>query len=91
VAVAFGLGAARPGLALHETAGHIAILAGVDGRVAQVDEVDVHFDLPESVALAMMDAVEEALEDSRADDVRDQGRIERLERTLALMEQCLGG
>ncbi|MDB5076494.1 MAG: hypothetical protein JWO42_2673 [Chloroflexi bacterium] len=89
VAAEYGLGAARPGLAIGETDDLIDVIAGVDGRTVRVDRADVRFGLPENATLAMMDATEEAIEDALGEEPRDDAQVARLEQTLAVLESSL--
>ncbi len=89
VAAASGPGQARPGLALGEHEGRIEVLVAPDGRTAIVQRAAVQFGLPEAVALAMMDAVEEAIEDTRDEFPNNTTRLTLLETTLHLLERAL--
>src|SRR5947209_4325652 len=62
----FKLGDYRPGLALAEVEGQVEVLVAPDGRTAQLPVAAVRRGLSEDAAMAMMDAVEEAIEDARA-------------------------
>ncbi len=83
VAADFGLGAARPGLAIGARDGQVEVVTAPDGRTAWLPEKAVRLGLPENAALGLMDAVEEAIEDAR-----DAGlaTTEALEATLSLCE-----
>jgi hypothetical protein len=82
----FALGGRQPGLALGEEEGQVEVLVAPDGRTARLAQAEVRLGLPESAALAMMDAVEEAIEDARAASAGGE-TIARLEQTLALLER----
>ena len=85
----FSLGGYQPGLALGETDGQVEVLVAPDGRTARLAQAEVRLGLPESAALAMMDAVEEAIEDAMAAGA-GQETISGLEGTLALLERSFG-
>lgn len=89
VSAAFGLGRQRPGLALEEQGGAIRVLVSPDGRTRLFPAAEVTLGLPEDVALGLMDAVEEVIEDAREDQDGDPDLVMRLEATLAQMERCL--
>ncbi|HXT34351.1 MAG TPA: hypothetical protein VN837_02130 [Chloroflexota bacterium] len=91
VAADFGLGNRRPGLILTEQGGNLEVLVSSDGRTAVLPASDVRAGLPENAALALMDAVEEAIEDAVETEPLDSARITRLETTLELLERCLEG
>ena len=89
VAGRFALGGWRPGLALGAADALIEVLAAADGRTIRVPETDVTFGLDEAVALSLLDAVEEALEDAHEQGERAsmQGQLQA---TLDLLERALG-
>ena len=76
-----------PGLLLEERDGGYDVLVAADGTVAQVPAADITRRLPEHLALDLMDAIEEAIED--AQESGDRERAARLESTLALLERAL--
>ncbi len=90
VAVDFGLGNRRPGAILGERENLLEVLVGVDRRTTWLPENEVRRGLAENVAMALMDAVEEAIEDALETEPTDTARVTRLEETLQLLEQCLG-
>ncbi len=89
VAADFGLSSSHPGVILGEREGQLQVLVAPDGRTVLLPASAVRPGLREDVALALMDAVEEAIEDAR-----EQGApaavVERLEQTLLLLDRCLG-
>jgi hypothetical protein len=82
-------GPTRPGLAVFERDDHIEVLVAPNGRTISLPCSAVRLGLSELVALAMMDAVEEAIEDARDEVPSDAQLIARLETTLNLLEQAL--
>lgn len=88
VAGACGLGARRPGLVLEAVDGLLRVLVSAEGETALLDPARVRLGVAEDVALGLMDALEEAIEDARGGGAA--GRAERLEATLALLERTLG-
>ncbi|HVC83046.1 MAG TPA: hypothetical protein VNL35_21370 [Chloroflexota bacterium] len=91
VAADFGLGNRRPGLILTEQAGNLEVLVSPDGRIAVLPVNVVRVGLPENAALALMDVVEEAIEDAVEAEPLDSALVTRLETTLDLLERCLAG
>lgn len=90
VAADFGLGDRRPGLILAEQGDNLEVLVSSEGRTAILPASSVRQGLPEDATLALMDAVEEAIEDALEAEPMDSARITRLEETLQLLEQCMG-
>jgi hypothetical protein len=84
-----GPGPTRHGLALSEHDDHIDVLVAPNGRSISLPRASVRFGLTELVALSMMDAVEEAIEDARDELPADAQLIARLETTLSLLVQAL--
>lgn len=76
-----------PGVLLEEHDDACAVLVAADGAVAQVPVTEVTRRFPEDLALELMDAIEEAIED--AQDLGDRERAARFESTLALLERAL--
>ena len=76
-----------PGLILAVRGDVAEVLIAADGAVVQVAGAEVTPRLPDDVALDLMDAVEEAIED--AQELGDRSRAARLEATLALLERAL--
>jgi hypothetical protein len=83
------LGPSRPGLALSEHGDRVEVLIAPNGRTISVPRDAIRPGLPELVALAMMDAVEEAIEDARDQSPDGAPLIARLETTLGLLERAL--
>jgi len=89
-AVEAGLGGRRPGLALGEHDGMVEVVVGVEGRTATFPAAQVTLGLSDDAAMALMDAVEEAIEDALEVPEPDPALVIRLEDTLALLDQYLG-
>jgi len=77
-----GMGTWRAGLALGERDGMVEVVVGADGRTATFPAAQV--------TMALMDAVEEAIEDALEQADPDPALVVRLEDTLALLDQYLG-
>ena len=90
VAADFGLGNSRPGAIVGEREGRLEVLVAPDGRLALLPAHEVGRGLPDDAALALMDAVEEAIEDALDAEPLDSARVTRLEETLQLLERCMG-
>ena len=91
VAADFGLGALRPGVIVGEVGDALEVMTAPDGRTALIPIGEVRRGLSESAAFALMDAVEEAIEDTLDVEPLDEARLSRLEESLRLMERCLEG
>lgn len=89
VAAAFGLGSWRPGSALAEEDDLIEVLINLEGDSARVPASAIRLGLPEDVALGMMDAVEEAIEDAYELEGAASERVVRLQATLDLLERTM--
>lgn len=85
-----GLGVRRPGLALGEREDSVEVVIAVDGRTATFPLAQVTFGLPDDAAMALMDAVEEAIEDALEGPDPDPDLAARIEETLALLDRCFG-
>jgi hypothetical protein len=91
VAADFGLGARRPGVIIGEMGDALEVLTAPDGQTTLIPTGDVRRGLSETVAIALMDAVEEAIEDTLDAEPLDAARLARLEESLRVMERCLEG
>jgi hypothetical protein len=89
VAAEYRLGRRRPGLILGEEAGMLRVLVAVDGGTALLTPAQIVPGAPEEVALGLMEAVEDAIEDAHESQQPQREHIARLEATLALLEQAL--
>jgi hypothetical protein len=88
VARAQGLGSARPGLALREEGDLVEVIVDLESKVERWPAASVRYEVPERLALALMEAVEEAIEDALEAEPPSPGRVSALERLLGLMEQA---
>ncbi len=92
VAASHGLGDRRPGLAVSAIDEQMQVIVAADGRSELVPRALVDLALAEAIALDLMDAMEEAIEDAIDRGQADRATIDRLENNLALMERvCEGG
>jgi hypothetical protein len=91
VAVDFGLGSLRPSVMVSEQNDMVEVITAVDGRTSMLPVAQVRRGLNEGAALALMDALEEAIEDTLEAEPLDAARLARLEETLSLLERCLDG
>ncbi len=89
VAVDFGLGSFRPSVMVSEQNDMVEVITAVDGRTTALPVNQVRRGLNEGAALALMDALEEAIEDTLEAEPLDAARLARLEETLSLLERCL--
>jgi hypothetical protein len=88
IAAEHGLGKRRPGLVVGEEQGMRRVLVSAQGDTALFDAAQLVLQVSEPLALALMDAVEEAIEDAREGADPRPPRIDALEQTLALMERA---
>ncbi|HVA92717.1 MAG TPA: hypothetical protein VNL71_23090 [Chloroflexota bacterium] len=91
VAADFGLGPLRPGVIVGEAGDALEVMTAADGRRTLLPAREVRRGLSEGAAMALMEAVEEAIEDTLEAEPLDAARLSRLEETLQLMERCLEG
>ncbi|MGH2386938.1 MAG: hypothetical protein ACRDIE_01945 [Chloroflexota bacterium] len=91
VAADFGLGSFRPGVIMNEQDDMVEVITAVDGRTSRLPTAQVRRGLNEGAALALMDALEEAIEDTLEAEPLDAARLARLEENLSLLERCVAG
>jgi hypothetical protein len=91
VAADFGLGLRRPGVIVGEVGDALEVMTTADGQITLIPSGEVRCGLSENAAIALMDAVEEAIEDTLDAEPLDAARLARLEESLRMMERCLEG
>jgi hypothetical protein len=88
IATEFGLGGWHPGVVTAEEEGLLRVVVTADGHTALLEPTHVRMNVSEEIGLALMDAVEEAIEDARDQGDLQTGRVARFEQVLALLERA---